>query len=120
VTRTSPCHRQGLVRGSDRGPNPEESVWGRRGAHHDAYFEAISSAVIDPGQHVFERINLGAVGPDTVLGGYSIVEAVDLEGAVELATKCPALYQGGGVEVGLLADLASTTPEKLRQRAVTA
>jgi hypothetical protein len=51
-----------------------------------AFFDAIGPAVIDPGQPVFERASLGEVGPSTVLGGYSIVDAVDLDAAVALAT----------------------------------
>ena len=58
----------------------------RDSAAWTAFFEAIGPAVIDPGQPVFERGSLGEVGPSTVLGGYSIVDAVDLDAAVALAT----------------------------------
>lgn len=34
-----------------------------------------------------------------VIGGYSIVEAKDLEHAVELTAGCPIFLVGGGVEV---------------------
>jgi hypothetical protein len=85
-----------------------------------AYFETIRPAVIDPGQPVFERTSLGEVGPSTVLGGYSIVDAADLDAAVALATSCPSLQQGGGVEVGVLTDLGADNPaEKLRQHTPT-
>jgi hypothetical protein len=40
-----------------------------------------------------------------VLGGYSLITAGDLEAAVELAKGCPFLHQGGGIEVGELAQL---------------
>jgi hypothetical protein len=80
-----------------------------------AFFEENGSVFIDPGMPVFERTSVGEVGPSTVLGGFSVVEAVDLDGAVALATKCPTLHQGGGVEVGLLTVLGADNPaEKLR------
>jgi hypothetical protein len=43
---------------------------------------------------------LGNNGPDTTLGGYTLICADDLEGAVALAKGHPLLHQGGGVEVG--------------------
>jgi len=36
----------------------------------------------------------------TRLGGYSVVTAEDIDGAAALATGCPALQFGGGVEIG--------------------
>jgi hypothetical protein len=34
-----------------------------------------------------------------VIGGYTLVEAKDLDHAVELAMGCPIFHSGGGVEV---------------------
>jgi hypothetical protein len=40
-----------------------------------------------------------------VLAGYSLVDAANLEAATALASKSPAVNQGGGVDVGMLIDL---------------
>ena len=44
-------------------------------------------------------------GDRTKPGGYSMITADDLEAALTLAKGCPALREGGGVEVRWLADL---------------
>jgi hypothetical protein len=70
-----------------------------------SYFEGLADHAIDPGQPVFERTSVGGVGADTQLGGYSIIEATDLEDAAALAKACPSMQSGGGVQAGELADL---------------
>jgi hypothetical protein len=70
-----------------------------------AFFAAMDSSVVDPGQPVAERTELGEVGRSTVLAGYSLVDAADLEAATALAANSPSVGQGGGVEVGMLIDL---------------
>jgi YCII-related domain len=70
-----------------------------------AWFERISDSVVDRGAPVFERTTLGGAPTDTVLGGYSLVRAEDLEAAVALAKGCPILERGGAVEVGVLTDM---------------
>jgi hypothetical protein len=84
-----------------------------------AYFEGIGPSIVDPGQPVFEPATvLGETGESTRLGGYSIVTADDLDGALALASKCPALQSGGGVEVGPLGELPPDHPaERLRAQA---
>ena len=69
-----------------------------------AWFEALGTAVVDAGNPVFSRSTLGNCGSDA-LGGYSLINADDLEAAVTLAKGCPALAAGGGVEVGELATM---------------
>ena len=70
-----------------------------------SFFEGIADQVVDPGKPVFDRRTVGEVGDDTQLGGYSVVDAADLEQAVALARGCPSLGYGGGVQVGELGDL---------------
>lgn len=41
-----------------------------------------------------------------IFGGFYIVEAADLDGALELAARIPALRQGGSVEVRPLVEYA--------------
>jgi hypothetical protein len=80
--------------------------------------EVIAPHVVDPGQPVFEPPALiGEVGASTRLGGYSIVTADDLEAAVSMAKRCPTVERGGGVEVGLLAELPQEHPaEQIRSQ----
>ena len=40
------------------------------------------------------------------LGGYSLIEADDLDAALELTTGCPVLASGGGVEVGVVTNIS--------------
>ncbi len=68
----------------------------------NAYFDGLGDHVVDRGNPVFTRTTLGTCATDTVLGGYSIISAEDLEAAVTLAKGCPFLSNGGGVEVGEL------------------
>jgi hypothetical protein len=83
----------------------------------EGFFEQIGPSVVDPGQPVFERTTVGEVGPTTQLGGYSIVDAPTLEDAVGLARACPSLTRGGGVQVGLLAELPPDhVASRLRER----
>ena len=68
----------------------------------NAWFEQLGANLVDRGNPVFERRTLGNCGTDTVLGGYTLVSADNLDAAVALAAGCPHLAIGGGVEVGEL------------------
>jgi hypothetical protein len=67
-----------------------------------SWMQEIGGAIVDRGNPIFDRSTLGSTGNGTVLGGYSLIKADDLESAVALAKGCPALRHGGGVEVGEL------------------
>jgi hypothetical protein len=71
----------------------------------NAWFDGMGDAVVTKGNPVFESTALGDCGPDTRLGGYSLITADDLESAVALAKDCPALGDQGGVEVGPITPL---------------
>jgi hypothetical protein len=72
-----------------------------------AWFDSMGPDLVDLGKPVAETSTLGAHGPETRLGGYSVVHADDLEAAVAIAKGCPALQLGGGVEVGALVPVPS-------------
>lgn len=84
--------------------------------------EVIAPSVADPGWPVFEPAAvLGEAGPTTQLGGFAIVTADDLDTAVAMAQHSPTITRGGGVEVGLLADLPPEHPaEQIRARLASA
>jgi len=68
----------------------------------NSWFKELGDSVRERGNPVFARAQLGALATDSVLGGYSLVEAANLDAAVEMAKTCPILASGGGVEVGEL------------------
>ncbi|HEV3131476.1 MAG TPA: hypothetical protein VGY51_05890 [Acidimicrobiales bacterium] len=71
-----------------------------------AFFESLGANLVDPGNPVFESGALGITGNGSVrLGGYSLLTADDLDAAVAMAKGCPALGEGGGVEVGVLTEV---------------
>jgi hypothetical protein len=78
--------------------------------------DTLAAHMVDPGFPVFEpAATIGETGDSTRLGGYSIVTADDLEAAVRMAKSCPTVTRGGGVEVGLLAELPEEHPaEQIR------
>jgi hypothetical protein len=70
------------------------------------WFESMGACRVDRGHGVIESGSLGNIGPGTRLGGYSVVIADDLDAAVAVATGCPTLALGGGVEVGAIAEVS--------------
>jgi hypothetical protein len=68
-----------------------------------AWFGTLGSAVTDPGNPFAASSTVTAdgvsAGSRTGASGYTIVEAADLAGAVELAKGCPILAHGGTAEV---------------------
>jgi hypothetical protein len=70
------------------------------------WFEGMGDQLVDLGRPVIEETSIGESSPQrTDLGGYSIVRAEDLAGALAMAKGCPSLDFGGGVEVGLLGEV---------------
>jgi hypothetical protein len=80
--------------------------------------DVVAPSVVDPGWPVFEPATvLGEAGGSTQIGGYSVITADDLETAVSMARNCPTIASGGGVEVGVLAELPGEHPaEQMRAR----
>jgi YCII-related domain len=76
----------------------------------NAWFERIADNVVSRGNPVLETATLGNYGADTVLGGYSLVTADDLDDALAIAKGCPALDAGCGVEVGVITELNRDAP----------
>lgn len=81
---------------ADYQPNPDAAtMW-------TDWFAELGGHLVDRGNPVFKRQTVGNVDADSVLGGYTLINADDLGTAVELAQTCPAVRQGGGAEVGEL------------------
>ena len=90
--------------GSHDMPDTEEgqaelmAAWG-------AWFESMGGAVVDGGNPFSQNRTVNPDGSVTADGGanpatgYSVVEASDIDAAIELARGCPVLAGGGTVEV---------------------
>lgn len=68
-----------------------------------AWFKELGDALVDMGNPVLDdRASVGKTGAALPLGGYTLVQAGNLEEASKLARRCPIVEDGGGVEVGRL------------------
>jgi len=75
----------------------EMAKWG-------AWFGAMGSAVVDGGAPVgmsktVSKSGTAGDGGSNPLSGYSVISAVDIDAACEVAKGCPILERGGSVEV---------------------
>lgn len=69
----------------------------------ETWFKELGSALVDLGNPVLgDRATTGQAGKVLPLGGYTIVEAENVEEATRLASGCPIVGEGGAVEVGRL------------------
>jgi hypothetical protein len=76
----------------------------------EAWFESLGNSRLDTGRGVLTTRTLGKLDADTRLGGYSVVVADDMDGAAALASGCPALQLGGGVEIGAVPEIINNLP----------
>jgi len=76
----------------------------------EAWFESLGSSRLDTGHGVLATRTLGKLDADAWLGGYSVVAAEDMDGAAALASGCPALQLGGGVEIGAVPEIVDNLP----------
>jgi len=93
---------------SFRTPTDYQSTPDTRAAWNE-FFQAISTRLQDIGSPIFSRQTVGDTGPDTVLGGYTLIHADTLEQARKLAAGCPLSELGGGVEIGELTPASEMT-----------
>jgi hypothetical protein len=80
--------------------DPHRTVDEEQEAAWYQWFKEIGGSIVDPGNRVGESRALGDSQGKTVLGGYSVIKADNLDAAVALAKGCPGLAQNGVVEVG--------------------
>jgi hypothetical protein len=101
---------------SFRAPTAYTSTPDTRAAWSE-FFQAISTHLEDIGNPIFSRTRVGETATGTTLGGYSLINADNLEQARELAARCPLTKLGGGVEIGELTPLSEMpdTPQTSSQ-----
>lgn len=69
-----------------------------------SWFDGIGRNLIDKGKPVIASTAVGTC--DGVrIGGFSVIEAADMDAALEIARACPSIDSGGGVEVGAMLHL---------------
>ncbi|HEY8914075.1 hypothetical protein [Lacisediminihabitans sp.] len=66
----------------------------------NAWFQQLGGSVVDMGNRIGEVKLLGEGAGANQISGYSVIDASDFSGAVEIAKGCPGLKYGGSVEVG--------------------
>jgi hypothetical protein len=67
------------------------------------FFAGIGDSLLELGQPVATATTVGDCdGGSTRLGGYSIIQADDLDAAAAIAKASPVVQRGGGVEIGEL------------------
>ncbi|MFT6024887.1 MAG: hypothetical protein ACI9PY_003021 [Ascidiaceihabitans sp.] len=94
------------------GTSPETPEEGAKAmAAWTAWFEAIGPNVVDGGNPVGKSITLDGNGvtPDggsNPVSGYSIIQAGDMAGAIEIANGCPIITtHGGTIEIAEIVDI---------------
>jgi YCII-related domain len=83
----------------------ERRLTGEEEARWPAWFQQINDSIADFGSRVGQVREVEARPERSdVLSGYIVVNADSLDAAASLAGGCPALQQGGSVEVGELVE----------------
>ena len=93
---------------SFRTPTNYQSTPDTRAAWNN-FFQSISTHLEDIGNPIFSCQTIGDTGNDTVLGGYTLINADTPAHARELAAGCPLSELGGGVEIGELTPISEMT-----------
>jgi len=81
------------------------------------WIEANDDAMVDIGNPVVGNVSLkpdGGLGgqPADPVTGYTIIEAMDFDEAVSIASGCPILAANGSVEIGELIDFGEEDEEE--------
>lgn len=74
------------------------------------WFGQINDSVVEMGDGVGPARRVGNVEGGQRVGGYTIIEAADLNAAAEIASSSPSVAGGYGVEVGQLLEIMATMP----------
>jgi YCII-related domain-containing protein len=70
-----------------------------------SWFDGMGRNLIDKGKPVIASAAVGTCDSGARIGGFSVIEAANMEAALEIARACPSVDSGGGVEVGAVLDL---------------
>jgi hypothetical protein len=70
-----------------------------------SWFDQIREHITVPGSAVASSRQVGNVGGEQSVSGFTVISARDMDEAVELASGCPAIRLGHGLEVGELLEI---------------
>jgi hypothetical protein len=79
--------------------NPQGALTANQEPSWYQWFKDIGGSIVEPGNRVGESRTLGNAQGKTVLAGYSVIAADNLDAAVAVAKGCPGLAQDGAVDV---------------------
>jgi hypothetical protein len=91
-------------------------------ARWTAWFQQIGASIADPGDGVAPQGFISSSG-DVMRGtpegenaaravtGYTVINADDVDAAIQIAKGCPILADGGSIEIGELMGLMAEAPE---------
>jgi hypothetical protein len=82
----------GAMAETDEAQQAAMAAWG-------AWFGSLGAAVVDGGAPFGASSAVGGGAATSALTGYSILEATDLDAAVQMAGGCPIIADGGRVDV---------------------
>lgn len=85
-------YQGGTMAESEAAQQAAMAAWG-------AWFGSLGGAVVDGGAPFGAGAAVGGGASRTGLTGYSILEAADLDAAVDMARGCPIVADGGSVDV---------------------
>jgi YCII-related domain len=85
-------YQGGAMAETEEAQQASMAAWGQ-------WFGSLGSAVVDGGAPFGPSSAVGGGTPKTGLTGYSILTADDLDAAVQLASGCPIVSDGGSVDV---------------------
>jgi hypothetical protein len=74
------------------------------------WFGKINDSIVEMGDGVGPAQRVGNVDGGQRVGGYTIIEAADLDAAAEIASSSPPVVAGYGVEVGQLLEILANMP----------
>ncbi len=74
------------------------------------WFGQIQDSLVQIGDAVGPARQVGNVDGDQRVGGYSVIQAADLDAAADVASTCPAVANGYGVEIGQLLEIDAKMP----------
>ncbi len=91
-----------------RGPQEYAELTGDSHAAWMKWFGEIQDSLVEMGDGVGPAVRVGDVDGDQRIGGYTVIQAADIDAAAEMARTSPPVAAGYGVEIGQLLEIAVT------------
>ncbi len=89
-----------------RSPQEFTEITGDGHAAWMQWFGENQDSVVEMGDGVGRAVRVGDVDGDQRIGGYTVIQAADINAAAEIAKTSPPMAAGYGVEIGQLLEVA--------------